>query len=374
MAKVIVIGGKNNHVNPNMGFILANTLLDLEHEVACVMNSTSVFKISKSGWEHIGGLKEPPTSVEMIAGALDKYIEGVDAMHIAIPANPKVELAYIRYAHSHGIYVPIISKGVLSDFWQELKPVMHMVGRYGTVGGRALILPWAKLQQLPGKQFLAYGYLNATVECFFSGDGKSPHEMYDVVKRRSLAEPGSSDYVSCLNIEIGEDYVRKIPILVNEAMAGPDGPFMTSKMFDEYVSLKPEHIREIIRRGQRFAFCISSVPGYMPLDVKKGMPGTLSAEFGGLTILGGFCNPKDDVYLDGWMKGGAKNGLKIVFQDGLNESGQTAIDGEGAGPDTIWSAIINMNEYLASRPAVASKRVDHALSGALGQEDVRVSL
>ncbi len=349
--KVIVVGAKNNPLKPNMGYLLVKALLDLGHEVAGVLTTKGFFKVrSDRGWSQVRSFVAPLDSEEAIATRLDTYIEGVDAIMIATPSDPKIERPYVEYAIKRNIYVETIAKGLLSDHWGEMKPHLPMIGHYGSVGGRSLILPWAKLQQLPGKHFIAYGYLNATVECFFSGKGKSPHEMYTLVKSLSLAEPGSSDYVSCLNLEISGDYVRKIPILVNDSMVGPDGPFMTSKMFDEYVPLKPEHIREIVRHGHRFAVCISSVPGYVPLDVKKGEPGTLFAEFNGLTILGGFCDPDDDVYLQGWMKGGATNGLKIIFQNGINETGQTAIFGEGAGPDTVWSAIINLNEHLALNP------------------------
>ena len=51
MAKVIVVGGRENPEKPNMGQYLVNALLSLGIEIVCVRTSSAVYRPTKAGWK-----------------------------------------------------------------------------------------------------------------------------------------------------------------------------------------------------------------------------------------------------------------------------------------------------------------------------------
>ncbi|MBI4079742.1 hypothetical protein HY414_00750 [Candidatus Kaiserbacteria bacterium] len=341
-----------------MGFYLVQALQSLTGKnavnVQAVVTTRAVFHPRKDGWSQVQSLDQAPATPVTIAHVLDPYVhrDHVDFLYTTTPADPAVERAYMDYARKHQIYYITIAKGALGDMWEELDPDESWIGYRGTVGGRSLTLPFLAGNHLQRKQAIVYGYWNASVATFMAetARGLAPHEAFRLVQSMRLAEPGSNDYVSFLNLEAGGDYPRKTRIAYNSSIPERGGPYLKPEHYEKYIELGPEHIREHIRLGHRFVVCISTVEGYQPLKVERGAPGSLYAELNGHTIAGGFVDVKSDVNLAGWIKDmPASNGVKIIFQNGHNETGQLEIAGPGAGPDTVWAAIIDMQEHFRRR-------------------------
>jgi homoserine dehydrogenase len=240
MVKVVVVGGPKG----TMSGALIERLEKEGLKVVCSLTGRYVWV----GNDQVKGYISRAETEEEIAVHLAPYIEGVKVAFIAIPTSGKgeIELAYMRYFLSRGIYVVTFAKGALAYHYAELKPHLHMIGRYATVGGRTLILPWLNLQRMRGKTYTMWAYLNASVAHFMTevgNNGYSAEDAFSSTRDNHLAEPGAKDYVSFVNTEIGLDMVLKCCIVMNDALLPLDGPFMTPEAFDAYVPLDREDIR-----------------------------------------------------------------------------------------------------------------------------------
>lgn len=280
------------------------------------------------------------------AKVLEPYMKDVEVMFLAVPSGPD-ERALIDYCVKRNIYTVLFCKHALATQYAELRPHRYMLGANATVGGRTLSLPWLRMQYLEGKKFVLYAYWNASTNFFMHGvaDGESAPGMFEKAKDTKLAEPGSDDYASFLNAEIGADYLYKVLIAMNDAMLGA-GPYMTADAFDTYVPLSKTDIRDrsLPTRNDRYLVRIDNV-GLTP-QFERGQPGTLHAKHGDFQVWGGFIDLSRDNSIATWMRTGAANGVRIRFEDGNSDEGSIEMSGPGAGAATVGAAMCDLYQFV----------------------------
>jgi len=344
--KVIVVGANT------MGRPLISRLLAEGNEIACILSRNKPERLPPQAAD-IPWVSAPPALSEMqvLGFLLGPHLKDVRVAYLAIPSDGVglIELAYILFFVTRGIYVVTFAKSALAYHYEKLIPYLHMIGRSATVGGRTLILPWLKMHRVRGKVVTMFVYLNASTNFFAddTGDGASPDESFLSTKNNHLAEPGSTDYVGFLNGEIGVDMPQKATIIMDDCLLPIDGPYMNAHAFGDYVSLGEKEVYNLTLpyKKPRYVMCFSNSKHAQPM-FEPGKPGNLFAQFGGFTISGGFLDIAGNTHLSKWFKGGKANGIQVRFEGEHSSDGTVESAGAGAGLGTIGAAMNDMYDHL----------------------------
>lgn len=325
-----------------MGAPLLGRLAREEFPVAVSFTSRELWV----GNERLATFPERLQTEADYAKVLDPYMKDVEVMFLAVPSGPN-ERALIDYCIKRQIYAVLFCKHALATHYAELRPHRYMLGANATVGGRTLSLPWLRMQYLEGKQFVLYAYWNASTNFFMHGvaDSGSAPGMFEKAKDTKLAEPGSDDYASFLNAEIGGDYRLKVMIAMNDAMLG-DGPFVTKDAFDAYVPLNKLDIRDrsLPTCNDRYLVRIDNL-GLKP-EFERGQPGTLYAKHGEFQVCGGFTDLSRNNSIAAWMRSGDANGVRIRFEGDHSHEGSVEMSGPGAGTATVGAAMSDLYQFI----------------------------
>lgn len=301
-------------------------------------------------WDHRGDRTAFPEKLKWstLVNVIEPLTKDVEVMFLAVPSGPH-EKQLFDFCKNRGIYAIFFCKHLLASEYDYVRPHRHMIGANATVGGRTMSLPWLRMQYLEGKHFVLYAYLNASTNFYMHGaaDGGSTRGMFEKAKALKLAEPGSEDYVSFLNAEIGSDYRYKAAIAMNDAMLG-DGPFITPMSF-EYAPLSERDVRfrTLPSRNDRYVIRIENLD--LPDEFDRNEPGSLYAKHGNFTVSGGFVDLSRDTALSQWVKGGESNGVQIRFEGDHSYEGTMELAGLGAGPATVGAAMNDLYEYVRGR-------------------------
>lgn len=298
------------------------------------------------------GYSHPLACAEVIRD-LGPYLSEIDVMFLAVPSTPD-EMALIDACLEHDIYVILLCKHALAYEYAKYLPYRHMIGANATVGGRTMILPWLRMQYVQGRKVVIYAYMNASMNYFMSSAAEvgSAEGAFKNVIALGLAEPGSDDYVSFVNGEIGADYPKKLSILMNDAVLPAGGPYISPDSFDEYVAMSKADIisRTLPSRRDRYLVRIDNL-GIEP-EFPRNVPGALYAEYGGYTISGGLYDMSRDDAISRWIKGGVANGVQVRFDGVHGYEGTVETAGPGAGEATIGAAMNDLYEFERARSGV----------------------
>ena len=290
-----------------------------------------------------------PTEIGQLIERIDPFTDEIDIMFFAIPSNAD-EVALIEHCLSKGIYMILMCKHALAYEYERLRAHRHMFGANATVGGRTMILPWLRMQHLYGRKFVMFAYLNASSNYFMHNavEVGSPRGVFEDTRDLHLAEPGSDDFVSFINGEIGGDYPKKVSILMNDTVLG-NGPYLTPDSFDPYIplSMKDVYERTLPSRNDRYLVRIDNL-GLDP-QFERGKPGSLYAEHNGFIVSGGFYDLGRGDAISRWIKGGKANGVQIRFDGDHSSEGTVEIAGLGAGEATVGAAMNDLYQFVAAR-------------------------
>lgn len=355
MARIVVVGRKT------IGGPLIQKLLALGHKAVSSSSTKGVFEDHPDGSDMVKrvDLREP--TQEILADAFDKYCCGPDQATVAFLAIPssgegKVELEYIRYFRSRGLYVILFSKGAFAYEYAELVPHLDWIGARAVCGARVSMLPWLDMHCLRGKVITLRGIINTSNNRFFTetGNGSPIDDAYSMVKDLHLAEPGSTNPVSFVNGEV-MDQLLKMCAIYNGCFAPTGGPFVNPHLLGKPVEVRPENLSALTspRVKVRPIVRITNKIG-QELDFEEGSPGSLRSEFGGYEFSFGFCNVSGSDSVSQWAMANSGSFNAITIDTGGEGPLETRGIGAGQGP-TIGAGLCDLQKYLdmaARLPAI----------------------
>lgn len=367
----IVVAGRRT-----IGLPLINKLKLLGHQVLCSFTRRDLWnELEEGGSTRIRSIDLSEPTEEKLTEVLDFYCKrGVDdkepkadVAFIAIPSGGRgeVEMEYIEYFRSRGLYVILFPKGAFAYHYDKLVPHLNYIGRRAIAGARVSILSWLRMHHLYGKRITLYGIINASGNKFFTECGKngSIWESFRTVQAAGLAEPGAKDPVSFINGEFG-DMILKMCAVHNDGIALRSGPFVTPNHLGEPVQFTPENLREVTSPSVRFRpmVRITNTLGQKPFFDPE-YPGSLCTMFNSYELSTGLYDVSRRDAIAEWasIHDGERNAILVQDDDG--KEGPLETGGIGAGPSpTIGAALCDLAEYLQNREQMFRSEVKEPVS------------
>jgi len=336
MAKVIIIG------TGNIGAELDRQLKKRGHEVIAMAARHGV---QLSNGQCIKVLGED--RVQGVLNALDPIAKEADAVMLAI-GNGDKGVAESRYGNAfRGKRIVTCAKAWHAYRYGEVLALGQPVGRRATVGGGTDMLEVLRRRQLQDEDATIYMVNNGTLNYIWSSiqtNGNFASAISDA-KDLKYAEPSNDDPIEILNGEL-VDVCMKSAITKNIAL--PCDKVLSADDFD-VIPLKKSDIPHLTSRNGRYRFIVTFSSISDVDEVPEGARGSIRAQCGRWTIVGGFHDVKAETPWYDWLRqiDGVNNGFTI--HNSLGKDTGNALVGPGAGPEVTAAAMVrDLNDLLAA--------------------------
>jgi homoserine dehydrogenase len=260
-----------------------------------------------------------------------------DVVLVAIPTLDDGKTAYCYIKRLVEMEIPVVTteKGALSNYFQELKPYLGMIGYTATVGGGTRMLHWLK-ERVTFQTKEIHLIINGTLNYIFDGlsKGRTLDEVVEEAKKLGYAEPGAETPLEVINTEACKDIPMKIAVVLN--ICG----FGEVRARDIKVQRINElYLKKLIREATFRRYIVSITKEENEEDVIGGFKFRINQWW----ISGGFKNRTQNPLFFQLVPPGVNNAALVYGSDGVY-----ILTGPGAGatPTVMGAVMRDIDELL----------------------------